>query len=511
MENHDKELNGRIEESKVPDLIYSISQSESTGVLYLTKGRAQKALYFQKGRLVFAKSNSIDDRLGEQLLKQKKITYAQLIEAAKLITPSKRLGTILVEKGIITADELVHAVINQIKEIVFSVFPWDEGDYFFEAGHLPSKEIIILNIPTEEIIIQGINRINSWSWIRQAVGELDTYYKVKNRYDHLEGLVNLPTSFLKIIEFFISEHTVAQACEFSSLRDFETYKAIWALSVLGIIEKKAEALPIAEESELIAANEETSQKVEELNEEIQEQEPLQEIAEKELIENEKLLQNKITEESETIINQQSKIAEQIVQDSDEETPLENPTEENLEQISKQEEISFQILNSEDTQTKDYKENIYMEQPIIELSFSDLYEFTDSAQKNIEENIAKQNVLVDQTIELNENEIDVDIKIYNSKFKYIFEIIRIELGDLANEFLLATLNKVKINFPLLFDNAKFNEFGALDENTLKKNIMGNLLTDYKEGLQALLNVKLSIIEKFLEPERTQEIKNVIAQM
>ena len=86
-----------------------------------------------------------------------------------------------------------------------------------------------------------------------------------------------------------------------------------------------------------------------------------------------------------------------------------------------------------------------------------------------------------------------------------------MGDLANEFLLATLNKVKINFPLLFDNAKFNEFGALDENTLKKNIMGNLLTDYKEGLQALLNVKLSIIEKFLEPERTQEIKNVIAQM
>lgn len=511
MEKDNRELSGRIEESRVPDLIYSISQSNSTGVLYLTKRQVQKALYFQRGRLVFAKSNSIDDRLGEQLLKQKKITYAQLIEAGKLITPSKRFGTILVEKGIITPDELVRGVINQIKEIVFSVFPWDEGSYFFEVGPLPSKEIIILNIPTEEIIIQGIKRINSWSWIRHAVGELDTCYKVTSKYDHLEGLVNLQAPLLKIIEFFNSEHTIRQACEFSSLGDFETYKAIWALSVLGIIEKKAEPLPVIEESELIGTLRETSQKLQEGNEEAQEREFLQESAENEYIENEKLAHNEITEEPKEIIDQQREAAEQIVQKTEEEAPLENKQEEELQQISKQEEISFQIINTEDTQMKGFKENIYVEQPIVELSFSDLYEFTDSTSDNINENFAEQNVPADQTIELNENEIDVDIKIYNSKFKYIFEIVRIELGGLANEFLYTSLNKANTHFPLLFDNAKFNEFGALDENTLKNNIMGNLLVDYKDGLQALLNIKLSIIEKFLEPERAKELKNVIDQI
>jgi len=498
MEMEKVELSGSLEESRVPDLIFSISQSKSTGLLYLTRGDVQKALYFQKGRLVFAKSNSIDDRLGEQLLKQKKITYAQLIEAGKLITPTKRLGTILVEKALITADELVEAIINQIKEIIFSVFPWNEGDYLFEGGSLPSKEIIILNIPTEEIIIQGINKIDSWSWIRQAVGELDTCYKISDRFEHFEGLANLPSQFLKLIEFFATEHTVQQACEFSSLGDFETYKALWALSVLGIIEKKAEPLPVIEEKELIEG--EVKEELAIDNNEVKAVED-NSVFDSEFLKEQKREEVKLPEQSE------------------------NETDESLGEVGKpeivmqqsepgivKEDKSFQIIEPVSKEIEEPAPHVYLEQAMVELSFSDLSELTDSADsEESKDEDAKEEIKREVDAELNEDEIIANIAIYNSKFKYIFEIVRIELGGLANDFLFTSLNKAKISYPLLFDNVRANEFGALDENALKNNILGNLIYDYREGLEALVNIQLNIIEKFLETTRAQEIRSIIEEI
>ncbi len=174
--------------------------------------------------------------------------------------------------------------------------------------------------------------------------------------------------------------------------------------------------------------------------------------------------------------------------------------------------SFGVMDEEDAKVETTHNDVFVEQPIIELSFSDLSEFTDTSDEDtgIKEN-TPQETQIAQMEELNEDEILTTINIYNSKFKYIYEIVRIELGDLANEFLYSSLNKAKINFPLLFDNVKHNEFGGLDEDTLKNNIMGNIVVDYKEGLDLLINIQLSIIEKFLESSRVQEIKNIINEI
>ena len=70
-------LKGQISELPVPDILQHLRASASTGILTLVAGGARKALYVKDGRVVFASSNLPNDRLGEILLREGKITVEE--------------------------------------------------------------------------------------------------------------------------------------------------------------------------------------------------------------------------------------------------------------------------------------------------------------------------------------------------------------------------------------------------------------------------------------------------
>jgi len=585
------ELSGSLEESKVPDLIFSIAQSGNTGVLYLNREKEQKALYFAKGKLVFAKSNSVDDRLGEQLLKQKKITRVQLLEAGKEVTASKRLGTILVEKQIINSEELVQAIIGQIKEIIFKVFQWTEGEYLFKGGTLPSKEVIILNIPTEEIIIEGIQKIDKWSWINQAVGDSETYYKVSSKPLSIEGLLFLSPQAQKIIHYLSEEHTVQQICDFSSLGDFEMCKTLWGLSILGIVEKIASPLLSYDEKEIIQERsseerqraaveealakeveaEETAVKhatatTEEMNRTEMREEPVSTKQGEALQEQSVRLapeetQIPVPEQSEITVDEQNReeiitktdltdevkisrdasgsiLSEEVHQPAGE--PEQDEGERSFEIVRPvesqeivQKEIAEQVNNEEPQQvvsqnaseseiqisapvssmvveheasaedTTIASAGPLLAQPMVELSFSDLSDLTDQASEDMPR--ANEPPLPP---DFDEEDIHGTVHLFNEKQKYIYEFLRMELGTLANDFLFTSLSKIKTDYFLLFDNVKYDDFGNFNGKSLRDNIVGNLIYDFKAGFQSLLLIQLQMMEKFLEPERVLEINTML---
>jgi hypothetical protein len=43
------------------------------------------------------------------------------------MTPGKRLGTVLVEQGALTPKDLVAGVVDQTRDIIYSLFLWTEG------------------------------------------------------------------------------------------------------------------------------------------------------------------------------------------------------------------------------------------------------------------------------------------------------------------------------------------------------------------------------------------------
>src|SRR6185503_3179892 len=117
---------GSLEEKRIPEILYHLSRTKESGTLFPKQRSLEKSLYLEEGKIIFAASNDSDDRLGVLLLRKNKVTYRQLEECAPKVDPGKRLGTVLVLEGIIQPNELYHAVVDQIKEIVYSVFDWED-------------------------------------------------------------------------------------------------------------------------------------------------------------------------------------------------------------------------------------------------------------------------------------------------------------------------------------------------------------------------------------------------
>ncbi len=229
---------GILSSTTFPGLIYSILLQRETGVLTLTDETSEKSVYIQSGRPVFATSNDRDDRLGQIFFKAGLISLENLMEslerAAKV---KKRLGTVLVEMGLIEPHDLVEGVLSQVRNIICSLFLWTRGRYRYVPGPLPSDEVITLKLGAGDIVLAGIRRVESWERIWEAVGGLDAQYQT------VDGLADASRDLqLSLEEWTLLSHceqprTLRDLCRSSALSDFEICRLLWALMTLGIVKR----------------------------------------------------------------------------------------------------------------------------------------------------------------------------------------------------------------------------------------------------------------------------------
>jgi hypothetical protein len=72
-------------------------------------------------------------------------------EVAKRVLSNKRVGTILLEMGVLDETDLRAMVREQLSEIVFDTMRWDDGEYVFLPGDLPTFEDITLDESMEDL------------------------------------------------------------------------------------------------------------------------------------------------------------------------------------------------------------------------------------------------------------------------------------------------------------------------------------------------------------------------
>jgi hypothetical protein len=216
-----------------PDLIQALHAGRATGKLTLTHGGVGKSVFFEAGRLTFASSSSVDDRLGELLLRRGRISLRQLVEAGRVVAPGRRLGAILVEQGILSPKDLVRAVVEHTQEVIYSLFGWTEGRYRFEEHPEATAEAITLRMSTPNIILEGIRRIESWSRIDHAVGGIDARYEKGPAGDEVVAELTLTDDQWDLLGALSTPAMVGDICDASRLPDFEVCRYLWAFRVIG--------------------------------------------------------------------------------------------------------------------------------------------------------------------------------------------------------------------------------------------------------------------------------------
>jgi hypothetical protein len=168
-------LQGNLKEFNLPNIFQLVKMSAKTGALTIKREEEWGRIFFRNGQIYYAFTVPQALPIGERLVKAGKITTAQLKAALteqKASDESARLGTILLEQGVIDRKTLETAVRAQIEDAAFDFFGWTEGEFSFSADEVNDEDILV-EMNVENVIMEGCRRIDEWELIFDALGSLE--------------------------------------------------------------------------------------------------------------------------------------------------------------------------------------------------------------------------------------------------------------------------------------------------------------------------------------------------
>jgi hypothetical protein len=176
-------LEGTIKDFGLPDIFQLIGLQRKTGHLTLTneKDGETVTVTFENGMVVMADSSArrLEDRLGNVLVKQGKLSRARLEEALEIQEQTlQRLGHILSSGSVITARDLREALQVQVSQIVFRVFRWRDGRYqFTPSDSVDYDRENFAPMSADFILMEGIRMVDEWPIIEKKIPSFDIVFR----------------------------------------------------------------------------------------------------------------------------------------------------------------------------------------------------------------------------------------------------------------------------------------------------------------------------------------------
>jgi len=239
---------GNLKTVSPADIFQLIVTSQKTGALSISKGESRRFIYFRHGQLIYANSSDKQDMLGILLIKRGKITKPELDSLLREQKPGIKLGQILVEKEILSRDELYDCLKMQIDEIVYSLFGWKDGDFEFIEGKTPPADAVTTELNPMNMIMEGLRRIDEWTELKKVLPPDDAQIEL------------VPNPVLKVDDMRISKDELmvlasigggkklSKVIDDCLLDQFQTSKALSNLHKMGLI-RVGKPMPVSKTSE----------------------------------------------------------------------------------------------------------------------------------------------------------------------------------------------------------------------------------------------------------------------
>lgn len=239
-------LKGNLSALPLPELLIQLRRSASTGILSVEFEGTRKAVYFHNGQVVFATSNSPNDRLGETLLRLGKISVEEYEMSLQQISHGRRQGKVLIEMGAMAPQDLWEGVETQVREIVFSLFEWAAGEFVFESTTLPQKEKVTVSFDPLTLVLEGLRRIDPEGALKGRYPDPGLILECNKDLD-LKSLEPFERHILSAVD---GRRSVAEICRESEIGDAETMKTLYALFCAGFMRVRGRKIrPVGESLE----------------------------------------------------------------------------------------------------------------------------------------------------------------------------------------------------------------------------------------------------------------------
>ncbi|MBI5544235.1 MAG: DUF4388 domain-containing protein, partial [Deltaproteobacteria bacterium] len=210
-----------------------------TGTLVIQGPASRRRVVFRDGQVVFASSTELSERLGPVLWRHGMVTLERLQECEPQVTPTAKLGKVLMDAKLLTAAQLYRGMQMQVKEIVLGAFVETEGEFaFVDEGDNPELNTVRLLERTRDVVLEGMSRSEEMVFLRQL-------FDLAGAPKRLEGPVPTVMEQDAVWQKVDGRLTVRDIIRSSRLGEFAALKALRDLAAAGRIQPPPPGLPRA--------------------------------------------------------------------------------------------------------------------------------------------------------------------------------------------------------------------------------------------------------------------------
>lgn len=236
---HPVTMNGALGEGVLPGLLRELYVGRKSGMLALHRGPDRRGFRFRKGHIVHADTSVREDRMGEVLVRHGRLTASDLKRAVGFaVRDGKKLGTVLVELGLLPADQIEDALALHVHEILSKVFSWSDGTYEFapedEAKPVPTDTT--LKVSTGELILEAARSVTDPDVVRYCLGDIDRVLGLASDPLLRFQRVTLTPADGYVLSRVDGTLSAREVVAMITLPREETHKSLFALLSTGMIE-----------------------------------------------------------------------------------------------------------------------------------------------------------------------------------------------------------------------------------------------------------------------------------
>jgi len=173
-------LEGTLRDFSFADILQLISLQRKTGVLTLKSDENVTTVSFIDGSIVGASTlnQHTEDLIGLILLKRGEVSDDDLQNALQRQGETlQRLGRILIDSGVVSVETVRSALQQQVLQIVYRIFRWNDGDYHFsQESDIDYDRELTDPMAADHIIMEGARMTDEWPFIEQRLPDRDVVF-----------------------------------------------------------------------------------------------------------------------------------------------------------------------------------------------------------------------------------------------------------------------------------------------------------------------------------------------
>jgi hypothetical protein len=221
------DLQGRLGNFLISDILQMISFSGKTGTLTLIQGWNTRTISFDQGQICYVAAGARLPGMFDLLVRIGRVNRHQ-VEGFKARRPGKseeEMLAELVQRRLLDREDLDRCHELLLESAVYTLFLWRNCLFTFKAGEVVRSGGVAVTVDGNHLIIEGTRRVDEWIQISPIVPSVFMIFR--QRPHLIERTV--PEELEKVYRYVDGQRDVAAIARATGLTQFDAAKALYDL------------------------------------------------------------------------------------------------------------------------------------------------------------------------------------------------------------------------------------------------------------------------------------------